>query len=74
MMRSAERAERGARIFDLYAGEARDPALCLQELLCDLLFWSGREGVSFPEMLRRAIQARDSESLEELMQGASDET
>jgi hypothetical protein len=61
------RAARADRVVSLYAGVSASPATALSELLCDLLFWSLREGVDFPGMLRLAIQVRDSEYLEARM-------
>ena len=59
-----QRSERASRIITNYDG-GRDmtPGIALSEVLCDLLLWSWREGIDFPEMLRRAIQVRDAESL-----------
>jgi hypothetical protein len=49
-------------------GKDFDPGISLSELLCDLLFWSRREGVHFLHMLRRAVQVRDAEYLHERLE------
>ena len=64
--KSLGREERGARVMRFCSrSKPAEPEVELSELLCDLQCWSSRQSVDFPMALRRAVQVRDSEYLEE---------
>ena len=60
-----QRADRAARTIEFYVGDSEfNVEYVLSELLCDIIVWCQREGADFLEIIRRALQIRDSEYLE----------
>ena len=69
MSTQAERADRAARVIQLYMEKDRfSPDVAVSELLCDIIAWCRREHAGFPDMVRRAVQIESSEHLDAWLQ------